>query len=90
MKRTPRWLLDSLRDRGLSVRADGGRVLVAPASGLRPEDRADLVRLKAGLLALLAAERPEEGAEGRPGCRRCGRRWARGFLARGVCGECER
>lgn len=53
-------LLDTLRAAGLTVTADGDRLIVAPKDRLTPALRQQMAAHKAELLALLAAENAPE------------------------------
>ena len=52
-------LLTDLRERGLRLRAEGERLLVAPKGALTPEIRDALVAHKSEILPLLQAQDPE-------------------------------
>lgn len=52
-------LLTDLRERGLKLRVDGERLLVAPKAALTPDIREALVAHKSELLTLLQAQDPE-------------------------------
>jgi hypothetical protein len=52
-------LLTDLRERGLKLRAEGERLLVAPKAALTPEIREALVTHKREILPLLQAQDPE-------------------------------
>ena len=63
---TPASLLADLRERGVSVRADRGKVVLAPASLLTDDLRAAIRKHKAALLALLYEEADPFGWGGPP------------------------
>lgn len=63
---TPASLLSDLRRRGLSARAESGRLVLAPASLLTDDLRAAVRRHKAALLALLYEEADPFGWGGPP------------------------
>ena len=63
---TPASLLAALRRRGLSARAESGRLVLAPASLLSDDLRAAVREHKAGLLALLYEEADPFGWGGPP------------------------